>query len=82
MLPVAIVRLDAVGWGEGQCALVNPVKAIRVRVGLIKVNKVQTGIRQAMLSSHNLRGQAMQRTPFAVCLEILVHRITDQQLLY
>ena len=38
-----------------------------------------------MLSSHNLRGQAMQRTPFAVCLEILVHRITDdddQQLLY
>ena len=38
-LPVAVVRLDvgdlnAVGWGEGPRALVTPIKAIRVGVGV------------------------------------------------
>ena len=39
LLPVAVVKLHdgnlhAVGWGEGPWALVTPVKAIRVGVGL------------------------------------------------
>ena len=41
LLPVAVVELHdgdlhAVGWGEGPLALVTPVKAIRVGVGLKK----------------------------------------------
>ena len=41
LLPVAVIRLHdgdlhAVGWGEGPWALVTPVKAIRVEVGLCK----------------------------------------------
>ena len=31
--------LHAVGWGEGPWALVTPVKAIRVGVGLIKTEE-------------------------------------------
>ena len=39
LLPVVVVRLHygdmvAVGWGEGPRALVTPVKAVRVGVGL------------------------------------------------
>ena len=41
LLPVAVVRLNAVGWGEGPWALVTPVKAIRVGVGFLKNNDFQ-----------------------------------------
>ena len=45
LLPVAVVKLHdgdlhAVGWGEGPCALVTPVKPIRVGVGLKIFKKV------------------------------------------
>ena len=32
------IENDAVGWGQGPWALVNPVKAIWVQVGVIKNN--------------------------------------------
>ena len=73
LLPVAVVRLNAVGWGEGPWALVTPVKAIRVGVGFLKNNDFQPS--SIMCWDLNSRPLEHESPPITTIPEPSIYRV-------